>query len=62
MSIQPGTLIGLCQKPGSAYQVVNRDDYSDAVWVRRWPVDRHRTPTFQVHSSQITTLTTEANT
>jgi len=60
MTIQPGSLIGLCQKPGSAYQVVNHDDYSDSVWVRRWPVGRHRTPTFQVDRSEITPLTTEA--
>ncbi len=61
MTIQPGTLISLCQKPGATYQVVNLDDCSDCVWVRRWPLDIHRSPTFAVQSAEIRPLFAEAN-
>jgi hypothetical protein len=53
MMIKSGDLISLNQKPGSTYQVVNLDDSSDRVWVRRWPLDAHRSPTFAVQSAEI---------
>ncbi len=60
MTIQPGNLISLNQKPGATYQVVNLDDCSDCVWVRRWPLDTHRSPTFAVQSAEIKPLRSEA--
>ena len=59
MTIRSGDLISLSQKPGATYQVVNLDDSSDCVWVRRWPLDTHRSPTFAVQSSQIRPLLAE---
>lgn len=59
MTIQPGNLISLSQKPGITYQVVNLDDCSDCVWVRRWPLDTHRSPTFAVQRAEIKPLLSE---
>jgi len=53
MTFQPGDLISISQKPGGTYQVVNFDDFSDCVWVRRWPLDARNSPTFAVHGSEI---------
>jgi len=39
--------------PGTTYQVVNFDDFSDCVWVRRWPLDARSSATFAVHGSEI---------
>jgi hypothetical protein len=46
-------LISISQKPGTTYQVVNFDDFSDCVWVRRWPLDARSSATFAVHGSEI---------
>ncbi len=53
MKIQSGDLINLSQNPGATYQVVNIDEFSDCVWVRRWPVAPRRSPTFAVPSGEI---------
>ena len=53
MKIQSGDLINLSQNPEATYQVVNIDEFSDCVWVRRWPVARRRSPIFAVPSSEI---------
>ena len=53
MTFQPGDLISISQKPDSTYQVVNFDDFSDCVWVRRWPLDARSSGTFAVHGSEI---------
>ncbi len=60
MTFKPGDLISLSQKPATTYQVVNIDDCSDCVWVRRWPLDAHRSPTFAVQSAQIQPALSEA--
>jgi len=60
MTIKPGDLISLIQNPGVTYQVVNLDDCSDCVWVRRWPLDAHRSPTFAVQSAEICQALSEA--
>jgi hypothetical protein len=33
--------------------VVNFDDFSDCVWVRRWPLDARSSATFAVHGNEI---------
>ena len=53
MTFQPGDLISINQKPGATYQVVNFDDFSDCVWVRRWPLDARSSATFAVHGNEI---------
>jgi len=58
MSIQPGvikqgSLVCLCKRPGKTYQVVNVDAFSDCVWVRRWPLQAERRPTFGVPLNQV---------
>ncbi len=53
MTLQPGDLISISQQPGTTYQVVNFDDFSDCVWVRRWPLDARSSATFAVHGSEI---------
>jgi hypothetical protein len=53
MKIQSGDLINLSQNPGATYQVVNIDEFSDSVWVRRWPVAPRSSPTFAVPSAEI---------
>jgi hypothetical protein len=39
--------------PDAAYQVVNVDDSSDCVWVRRFPLGQQRLPTFGVPVGQV---------
>lgn len=60
MAIQPGAIVGLHSKPDALYQVVTLEEYSDSAWVRRWPLSRHRLPTFSVPHSDITTVKQEA--
>lgn len=48
MSIEPGTLVNLHERPGQTYQVVNVDAFTDCVWVRSWPLQNKRRPTFAV--------------
>jgi len=61
MTFRSGDLISLNQKPGTTYQVVNFDDFTDCVWVRRWPLDTHRSPTFAVQSAEIGPVLSEAS-
>jgi hypothetical protein len=60
MAINCGDLIRLRQKPDATYQVVNFDDCSDCIWVRRWPLDAHGSPTFAVPSAEISPALSEA--
>ena len=53
MTIKCGDLISLSQKPGGTYQVVNIDEFSDCVWVRRWPLARHGSPVFEISLHQV---------
>ena len=53
MTFRPGDLICIDQQPDATYQVVNCDDFSDCVWVRRWPLDRRSSPTFAVHGRDL---------
>jgi len=53
MNLQPGDLVRLNASPDSAYQVVNVDDSSDCVWVRRFPLGQQRLPTFGVPAHQV---------
>jgi hypothetical protein len=53
MTFKPGDLISISQKPDTTYQVVNFDDFSDCVWVRRWPLGARSSATFAVHGSEI---------
>lgn len=53
MTVQPGALVRLADRPDRLYQVVNLDAFSDCVWVRRWPLSAHRQPTFSVSAAQV---------
>jgi hypothetical protein len=53
MDLQPGDLVCLSASPDASYQVVNVDDSSDFVWVRRFPLGQRRLPTFSVVASQV---------
>ncbi|MFM9090083.1 MAG: hypothetical protein ACKOPT_18565 [Cyanobium sp.] len=53
MDLQPGDLVRLSASPDASYQVVNADDSSDCVWVRRFPLSQRRLPTFGVAASQV---------
>lgn len=53
MNIQPGDLVSISAIPDAAYQVVNVDDSSDCVWVRRFPLGQRRLPTFSVSAGQV---------
>ena len=51
--IEPGALVHLAERPGTTYQVVNVDHFSDCVWVRSWPLRSERRPTFAVPLNQV---------
>ena len=53
MTFQPGALVQLADRPGRTYQVVNLDEFSDCVWVRRFPLGQQRLPTFGVPVGQV---------
>ena len=53
MTLEPGTLVRLADRPGRTYQVLNLDEFSDCVWVRSWPLTSVRHPTFSVSSAQV---------
>jgi hypothetical protein len=53
MSLEPGALLTLADRPGRTYQVVNQDECSNCVWVRRWPLSAQRNPTFAVSAVQV---------
>lgn len=53
MTLQPGTLVRLADRPGRTYQVVNLDEFSDCIWVRSWPLLAERNPTFSVSAAQV---------
>ncbi|MEB3322119.1 MAG: hypothetical protein VKI81_04780 [Synechococcaceae cyanobacterium] len=48
MTVSTGSLVALADRSHGAYQVVNVDEFSDCVWVRRWPLEERRSPTFGV--------------
>lgn len=53
MNLHPGSLVALADRPDASYQVVNVDELSDRVWVRRWPLTRRRSPTFPVPYGEV---------
>jgi hypothetical protein len=53
MHLQPGVLVSYSASPDATYQVVNVDDSSDCVWLRRFPLGQRRLPTFGVPSGQV---------
>lgn len=53
VQLQPGALVRTCTSPDATYQVVNVDDLSDCVWLRRFPLRQHRLPTFAVPAHQV---------
>jgi hypothetical protein len=44
---------------GATYQVVNVDDFSDCVWLRRFPLRERRLPTFSVPADQVRPIASE---
>jgi hypothetical protein len=53
MALQSGSIVGLRSTPDALYQLVNLDDDSACAWVRRWPLSRHRQPTFRVPHGEL---------
>jgi hypothetical protein len=53
MQLQPGVLVSYCASPSATYQVINVDDFSDCVWLRRFPLREQRLPTFGVPRHQV---------
>jgi hypothetical protein len=45
--------------PDATYQVVNVDDFSDCVWLRRFPLSQGRLPTFSVPADQVRPFASE---
>ncbi|GDX78153.1 hypothetical protein LBMAG41_32330 [Cyanobium sp.] len=45
--------------PDATYQVVNVDDFSDCVWLRRFPLRERRLPTFSVPADQVRPIASE---
>jgi hypothetical protein len=59
MNLHPGSLVALADRPHTSYQVVNVDELSDCVWVRRWPLTARRSPTFPVPHRQVRPIPAE---
>lgn len=59
MQLQPGVLVSYSASPDATYQVVNVDDLSDCVWLRRFPLRQHRLPTFGVPLHQVRPISSE---
>jgi hypothetical protein len=59
MHLQPCALVRTCTSPDATYQVVNVDDLSDCVWLRRFPLRQHRLPTFGVPLHQVRPISSE---
>lgn len=53
MSLQPGAMVSLRSQPTTTYQVVNVDPFSDHIWLRRWPLQKERSHTFTVPSTDV---------
>ena len=37
----------------TVYQVIGIDDSHDRCWVRRWPLERHGSPVFEISLQQV---------
>jgi hypothetical protein len=61
MQLQPGLLVSYSASPDATYQVVNVDDFSDCVWLRRFPLRKGRLPTFSVPADQVRPIASELN-
>jgi hypothetical protein len=59
MHLQPGVLVSYSASPDATYQVVNVDDFSDCVWLRRFPLSQGRLPTFSVPADQVLPIASE---
>ena len=59
MQLQPGVLVSYSASPDATYQVVSVDDYSDCVWLRRFPLSPVRLPTFSVAADQVRPIASE---
>jgi len=59
MLLQPGALVCLSTRADATYQVVNVNDSSDCVWVRRFPLSERRLPTFGVQAGQVQPVSSE---
>ena len=59
MQLQPGLLVSYSASPYATYQVVNVDDFSDCVWLRRFPLRERRLPTFSVPADQVRPIASE---
>ena len=51
MRVHQGDCIRLLDK--DVYQVIAIDDHHDRCWVRRWPLQRHGSPVFEVSLSSV---------
>jgi hypothetical protein len=61
MHLHPGVLVSYCASPNATYQVVNVDDFSDCVWLRRFPLHQQRWSTFGVPAHQVRPIASEVS-
>jgi hypothetical protein len=59
MQLQPGLLVSYSASPDATYQVVSVDDFSDCVWLRRFPLRERCLPTFSVAADQVRPIASE---
>ena len=52
MHLHQGDCVHLSCDP-SVYQVIAIDEHHDRCWVRRWPLERHGSPVFEVSLASI---------
>lgn len=56
MILLSGSLVALADRAHATYQVLNVDAFSDCIWVRRWPLEEHRSHAFGVPINQVSPL------
>jgi hypothetical protein len=59
MTISPGSLVSVVDRPSTPYEVVNVDDFAECVWVRRWPLADRRAAAFVVPIGHVRPLPPE---
>jgi hypothetical protein len=56
MNVSIGSLVSLADRAHATYQVLNVDEFSDCIWVRRWPLQEPRSQAFGVPLDQVSPL------
>lgn len=56
MNFSVGSLVSLADRTHATYQVLNVDEFSDCIWVRRWPLEERRSQAFGLPTDQVSPL------